>query len=133
MLIKEFCDKHHACTSVRSWALSTRLTKMSELISHPDLSHAHFRWIISRDGVLSHKDAVMLACFCARQNWKKLTDERSRKAVEVAEAWARGEASVAEASAASASAYASAAYAAYAAATYAEQRKFVSDYLTLNF
>ena len=38
------------------------------------------------------KELRLWACWCVRQVWHLLTDERSRRAVEVAEAFSRGEA-----------------------------------------
>ena len=42
---------------------------------------------------MSEKEHRLFACWCARQVWHLLKDERSRKSVEVAERYAVGEAS----------------------------------------
>lgn len=77
-------------------------------------------WVATRKGVLTDKELRLFACWSVRQVWHLLTDERSRKAVEVSERFANGEASQEELAAAYAAADAAdvAAYAA-AAAVYA--------------
>ena len=66
------------------------------------------------------KLARLFACWCVRQIWHLLTDDRSRTAVEVAERYAVGDATRdalnAAADDAAAAAYAAAYYASYAAA-----------------
>ncbi len=66
--------------------------------------------------------ARLFACWCVRQVWHMLTDERSRTAVDVSERYAVGEATLDELNAAAdaASAAAAAAYSSYAAAAAAE-------------
>ena len=61
-------------------------------------------------------DLRLWGCWCVRQVWHLLTDERSRRAIEIAERFARGEASPEELDAASAAARAAASAAASAAA-----------------
>ncbi len=80
-------------------------------------------WVATREGVLTDKELRLFACFCARQNWNLLTDERSRNAIEVAERFAHGNATKEELKAAYDAAYdaadavaADADYAAFAAA-----------------
>ena len=77
-------------------------------------------WVATREGVLTDKELRLFACFCARQNWNLLTDERSRNAIEVAERFANGKATKEELKAAYVAAYdaayADAAYDAYARA-----------------
>lgn len=64
----------------------------------------HHDWAVSTDvdhmlsigraqGWLRDRKLRLFACFCARQAWPLLSDERSRAAVEVGEAFADGQAS----------------------------------------
>ena len=71
-------------------------------------------WVACIKGVLTDKELRLFACFCARQNWNLLTDERSRNAIEVAERFANGKATKEELKAAYVAAY----DAAYADAAY---------------
>ena len=96
-------------------------------------------WVATRKGVLTDKELRLFACFCARQNWHLLTDERSRNAIEVAERFANGNATKGELKAAYAAADAAfdavaaafdavaAAYAAYADAAYDAARAAAAD------
>ena len=49
-------------------------------------------WAATRKGMLDDRTLRLFACKCVREVWHLLTDERSRKAVEVAELYAVGEA-----------------------------------------
>ena len=49
-------------------------------------------WAATCKGVLDDKTLRLFACKCVREVWHLLTDERSRKAVEVAERYAVGDA-----------------------------------------
>jgi hypothetical protein len=49
-------------------------------------------WIATRAGVMDERTTRRFACWCVRHVWHLLTDERSRRAVEVAEAYADGRA-----------------------------------------
>ena len=119
MTIERFCDKHYACENGREWALSCGATTMQELWTHKDLKHEWRLWIAMKPGVFSDRDLRLFGCWCVRQVWHLLTDERSRKAVEIAELFADGKASQAELDAAWAAAWddAGAAESARAAAT----------------
>jgi len=57
---------------------------------------------------MSDRDLRMFACWCVRQAWHLLTDERSRHAVEIAERYVDGNASREELAAARASAWSAA-------------------------
>ena len=73
-------------------------------------------WAATRKGMLDDRTLRLFACKCVREVWHLLTDERSRKAVEVAELYAVGEATDEELAAAGAAAWAAAGAAARAAA-----------------
>jgi hypothetical protein len=73
-------------------------------------------WAATRKGMLDDRTLRLFACKCVREVWHLLTDKRSRKAVEVAERYAVGEATSEELDAARAAAWAAAWDAARAAA-----------------
>lgn len=54
------------------------------------------RAVSPKQGVERDRFARLYACWCVRRVWHLLTDERSRRAVEVAERYAAGEATAAE-------------------------------------
>jgi hypothetical protein len=54
------------------------------------------RAVIRQAGELTQRQATLFACFCCRHIWDLLTNERSRSAVEIAEAFAEGQASESE-------------------------------------
>jgi hypothetical protein len=104
MTVTEFCDKHDACAEGRKWAVSTGCATMAEIWLRDDLRHSWLEWIATRPGVLPDRELRLYACWCVRQVWNLLTDERSRTAVEVAERYADGLATDAELGAAQAAA-----------------------------
>jgi len=73
-------------------------------------------WAATRKGMLDDRTLRLFACKCVREVWHLLTDKRSRKAVEVAERYAVGEATSEELDAAGAAAWAAAGAAAGATA-----------------
>ena len=111
--IREFCDKHNACTEGRKWALKN-CNDMADAwnTAKPDW----LIWIATREGVLDKTSLRLFVCWSVRQVWHLLTDERSRTAVDVAERFAKGEATSNELAAARAAAVAAARAAAVDAA-----------------
>jgi hypothetical protein len=71
-------------------------------------------WLAAKANLCSRQELVLAACECARLSLDKVTpgDDRPRIAIETAEKWARGEATLEQVR--------SAAYAAYAAADAAD-------------
>lgn len=65
---------------------------MAELWEREDLKAEWRIWIATRPGVLTDRELRLFACWCCRQIWHLLTDERSRHAVEIAELYAEGKA-----------------------------------------
>jgi hypothetical protein len=108
--IQEFCAVHGACNDGRQRAMAN-CADMAE--AWRTLKPEWLVWVATRPGVLDDKTLRLFACWCVRQVWHLLTDERSRAAVEVAERFARDDATNEELIAASAAAR----DAAYAAAS----------------
>lgn len=115
--IEEFCNLHHACSEGREWALAN-CKDMQEVWStaRPDW----VVWIATRAGVLTDNELRRFAISRARSVEQRLTDERSRHAIDVAGKFLDGEASAEELEAASARASASAARAAASASAAAD-------------
>ena len=133
MKTKDFLKEHSACTGGAKWALAIgddMAAVWDALIEQG--KHGWLLWTLSQPGVFSDSALRHLACRFVRETplrdgrmvWDLLEDERSRKAIEVAELYADGKATADELSAARAAADAAyyatrAAYAAYDAACYA--------------
>ena len=120
MNTETFLKEHDACRQGADFARKYKtLAEAWDACERPDwLLWAYQR---SRVPVFDNRQLRLFACWCARQNWDKLTDVRSRRAVEVAESFANGRATEHELESArkdAANAYAAYAYA-YAAAAYA--------------
>jgi len=99
MKIETFCEKYGACAEGREWAMAHGAT-MQEIWERPDLKPEWRIWVATRPGVLDDRTLRLFACWCVRQVWHLLTDERSRNAVEVAERYADGKATKEELAAA---------------------------------
>jgi hypothetical protein len=91
MTIEQFCEKHGACEPGQTWALANCRTMQEAWGTAPDPEWVV--WIATRRGVLTERELRLFICFCARQNWHRLTDPRSRNVVDVAERYANGQAS----------------------------------------
>ena len=143
MKTKDFLKKHGACKNGARWALSIgeEMDDVWDAMVEQG-KHDWLIWTATRPGVFSDSILRKLACRFVRETpladgrkvWDLLTDERSRKAVEVAEAYADGNATDGELQAACNAAYAAyaadAAYAAYAAAydvAEAAQMKMIAE------
>ena len=87
MTIEEFCDLHEACDEGREWALAN-CKDMQEVWDKA--KPEWLVWVATREKVLDDRTLRLFACFCARQVWHLLRDERSRNAVVVAERHADG-------------------------------------------
>jgi hypothetical protein len=96
MTIVEFCDRHFACHKGREWAISTECSTMTELWRRADMRIDWRVWIATRPGVLDDTTLRLFACWCAQQVLHLATDERSRRAVEVAVRYAVGTATESE-------------------------------------
>ena len=127
METKEFLKQHGACKDGAKWAKSIS-GDMSDVWNAmiKQGKHDWLIWTATRPDVFPVSVLRKLACRFIRETplsdgrkaWDLLNDERSRRAVEVAELYADGKATYEELQAAYAAAYAAAddaAYAAYAA------------------
>jgi len=96
-------DQHNPCYSPAErygeWSGT-----ILDLLKREDIPAKDRIWAATREGILDDKTLRMFACRCVREVWHLLTDERSRKAVEVAERYAVGEAADEELAAARAAA-----------------------------
>jgi len=85
--VKDFCKKHKACKDGYRWGL--KYETMERVFAEGDDS-GYIIWAVTRKGVLTDRELRLFACFCARQNWHLLTDDRSKRAIEIAERYAAG-------------------------------------------
>ena len=128
MKTKDFLKKYEACTEGAKWALSIGGDMADVWDAMIEQGKQEWLvWTVTRPNVFTDSVLRKLACRFIRETplhdgrtvWDLLTDERSRKAIEVAEAYADGKATYEELEAACAAAYAAAraaCNAAYAAA-----------------
>ena len=105
MKTKEFLKKHSACIEGAKWALS--IGEEMDAVWNAMVEQGKYDWLIwtaARPGVFPDTVLRKLACRFVRETplsdgrkvWDLLTDERSRNAVEVAEAYADGKATAQE-------------------------------------
>src|SRR3990167_932116 len=99
--MQEFAERFQPCPEAQEWA-KANCTSMREVWekAQPDW----LVWVATRQGVLTDQQLRRFACWCVRQVWPLLKDERSRHAVEVAERYAEGMATAEELAAARADA-----------------------------
>lgn len=128
MTIEQFCDLHGACPGGRRWAINN-CTSMRD--AWDKLPPDWLIWVATRNGVLTDKKCRLFAVHCARSVQHLLKDERSTKAIDLAERHAKGEATDVELAAASAAASAAALAAAWDAALAAALADFAA-YLRAN-
>ena len=117
MTITEFCSLHSACAEGLEWAIGTGCTTMADLWRRKDMRPEWREWIATQPGVLDDRELRLYACWCVRQVWNLLTDERSKYAVEVAERFSDGTATAEELASANAAAWSAANDASSAAAS----------------
>jgi hypothetical protein len=113
MKTKDFLKKHSACKDGAKWALSIgeEMDAVWDAMIEQG-KHDWLLWTATRPGVFPDTVLRKLACRFVRETplsdgrkvWDLLTDERSRKAVEVAERYADGKATYEELEAARAAA-----------------------------
>jgi hypothetical protein len=116
MTVSTWLRKHEACPEGYAWAVSTCSTMQQVW----DTAKPEWLvWVATRPGVLDDITLRRFACWCTRQVWHLLTDERSRHAVETAERFCDGKATLEELAAASDEATVAANAVADAAATVA--------------
>jgi len=95
--IREFCERFRPCREGRDWALEN-CTDMAD--AWDKLEPTWLIWVATREGVIDDRTLRLFACRSVRQVWHLLTDARSRSAVETAERYAVGEATLGELTAA---------------------------------
>ena len=118
----KLCDKGYHLTDAAhllTWCQGNQLfeaeTKWKILVGDDKVACIQVR-LLRQVETWNDKNLILFACWCVRQVWHLLTDERSRNAVVVAEKYANGDATQEELAAAGDAAWAAARVAAWAAA-----------------
>lgn len=104
MTTKDFIEKYHPCGEGEAFA--EQYATMSEAWDNCPRAD-WLLWICDKLEIQNHKQFRLFACWCVRHTpladgrkvWDLLTDPRSRTAVEVAERFANGKATITELSA----------------------------------
>ena len=87
MKTKLWIKKHEPCLLAIKWLKNyDTMAEAWEACERSDW----MLWAMEKDDIGSDKDLRLFACWCVRQVWNLLTDERSRNAVIVAERFANG-------------------------------------------
>lgn len=93
MTIKEFCRKHWACFDGMKWAVEN-CKDMDEVWEKA--KPEWLIWVATREGVLTDKERRLFVVWCARQVQHIMADDRSIAALDVAERYANGNATLQE-------------------------------------
>ena len=87
--VKEFLESNNACKEGLIWAVANCKTMQDVWdTARPEW----LLWLATQKGVLTESEQRKFACWCVRNVWYLLKDERSKKAVEVSELFAEGKA-----------------------------------------
>ena len=113
MRISDFCKKHGACKNGEIRA--SKFNDMDDFFMN-STEYTDVIWAIARKDVLTEKEMRLFACWCVRQIWHLLKDDRSKTAIIIAEKYAKGEATKNDLKVAAYDAAAAVAYVAYDAA-----------------
>lgn len=95
--IQDFMDEHRACRAGRRWVAEMGFATCRETFEAlcngkaEENGYDWAMWFATRPGVLSQRELVGLAAWCTRHVAHLLTDDRSIKALELAERFAAGE------------------------------------------
>jgi len=85
MTIKDFCEKHKACKE--GYERAKHFKNMDDFFAN-SADHDDVIWACTR--IMTKKERVQFSCWCVRQVWDLLTDERSRNAIIVGERYVQG-------------------------------------------
>lgn len=89
---REWLKNEGACRKSCPWARGKSLQEAWEKCPRPEW----MLWWLKKLGYDDARELRLFACWCVRQVWDAVTDPQCRVAVEVAERYARGEATVEE-------------------------------------
>jgi hypothetical protein len=127
--------QHHACVEAVEWTEGKSLEEAWESCERADWMLWICGKMVGAEGWPTRQDLVLAACACAESvleffEKKYPKDERPRKAIEAARAWARGESTRKAVRSAASAAYAAAAYATSAAYAAAYAADYAADAAT---